>query len=70
MSQESLFYALDYVRDAYEALVMAYSNEELEEIKMLKSAVLRCYVGLRDNYDEMRLPLPPVDADDMIDAPF
>jgi len=55
MCQESLFDAQDYVREAYEKLVLAYSIYEIEEIAMLKRAVLRGYVGMREKADQLTL---------------
>lgn len=46
MSQESLFDASVYVQRAYDALVLAYSEAELQEIAMLKAAVLRGYLDI------------------------
>lgn len=66
MSQNALFDAEVYVRKAYDALVLAYDRYELEELYMLKNAVLRGYVSLKVIQSE-QLELDDVTRDE---APF
>ena len=70
MSQGSLFDASVYIRRAYDQLVLAYNEVELEEIAMLKNAVLRAYVGTRESaYEQISLDHPEQDVAET-DAPF
>jgi hypothetical protein len=66
MSQMGLFDASVYVRKAYDALVLAYNEAELEEIAVVKSAVLRAYVGLEEAaHAQLELP---ASEDDWVEA--
>jgi len=70
MSQGSLFDASVYIRRAYDQLVLAYNEVELEEIAMLKNAVLRAYVGTRESaYEQIEFDHPTEDQTG-VDAPF
>jgi len=63
MSQASLFDASVYVRNAYDALVLAYSHAELAQIQMLKEAVLRGYVSMVEADHQQLLLGHPGEAD-------
>jgi len=66
MSQGSLFDASGYIQKAYDQLVLAYNAAELEEIAAVKQAVLRSFIGVREQaYEQLELPaLDEVLADD------
>ena len=66
MSQGSLFDASGYIQKAYDQLVLAYNEADLEEIAAIKQAVLRSFIGVREQaYEQLELPaVDEVLADD------
>lgn len=68
MSQESLFNARLYLRQAYESLVLAYAAHELQEVEALKNAVFRGMITVEN------IALEHVAMDELtqseIDVPF
>jgi len=70
MSQGSLFDASVYVLRAYDQLVLAYNDAELEQLRSLKMQVIRTYVALQEmNYGTAVLPEPLLSMDEG-DVPF
>ena len=68
MSQESLFNARIYVRRAYESLILAYAEHELQELEALKNAVFRGMITVETIALE-QLSLDDL-AQDEVDVPF
>ena len=70
MKQDNLFDASIYVLRAYDQLVLAYDNSELEQLRSLKAQVMRAYVALQDlKYESSFLPGPGLSMDEA-DMPF
>lgn len=66
MKQDSLFDASVYVLRAYDQLVLAYDNSELEQLRSLKAQVIRTYVALQEmNYGAGILPEPLLSQEDL-----
>jgi len=69
MSQGSLFDASVYTLKAYDQLVLAYDQSELEQLRSLKSQVIRTYVVLQEMRSaEPILPEPLLSVDDFSPA--
>jgi len=68
MSQGSLFDASVYTMRAYDQLVLAYNDAELEQLRSLKMQTLRTYVALQDMLVDDMPPSQPLALTD--DVPF
>jgi hypothetical protein len=61
MSQGSLFDASVYIMRAYDQLVLAYSETELEQLRTLKAATLSCWHSVQ----ELALGAPPASPSEL-----
>jgi len=70
MSQGSLFDASVYTMRAYDQLVLAYNDAELEQLRALKMQTLRTYVALQDMLINDMPPSLPAELTEDVDVPF
>lgn len=61
-----LFGASEHVRSAYDQLVLAFEDAELEQLETLKQMTLRTYVAIMD----MQIAKPIADDQEQIEVPF
>lgn len=64
--QLALFAASEHVRNAYDQLVLAYEDAQLDQIEMLKHQTVRTYVAIMDMQVASPIPDEPV----QVDVPF
>ena len=70
MSQGSLFDASVYIQRAYDQLVLAYDQAELEQLRSLKQQTLRTYIALQDMLVDDMPPSQPLELEAEVDVPF
>jgi len=70
MSQGSLFDASVYTLRAYDQLVLAYDQAELEQLRALKMQTIRAYVALQDMLLDHMPPSEQTAVDDDVEVPF
>ena len=70
MSQGTLFDASVYIQRAYDQLVLAYDQAELEQLRSLKQQTLRTYIALQDMLVDDMPPSQPLELEAEVDVPF